>query len=460
MTRFHRFWMGLASLALFLSGCAKLLSPQGSASRVSEPPGQVYLTRYQTMQLLGDFNGWAIEDLEHTRMTLVADWTWTKTVHLGSGSIMFKFVPNQTWDLAYGTPDDDNGALEGYALPNQSGTGNHIDAFIPEAGYWTFEFHEDNGHYRIYPAEGPPGGIAGRVVFTDDSLPPYPQAIVYAYTATGTEAGTAHTDTLTGDYEIQGLEPGTYQVVATAPGYQPDTLSGIQVEDQVVSVDPLVLEPLEGPIVNITIDGIISPEEGWVPLDTSQTTGPEGANLFRLYAAADAQYLYLALETRNTANWGVAYGFGLDLQPGGFTSQAGQDAWERLINFGGSLAVDAELYLHWNDGDQSMDAVNLCIYDDTGGTWTYDAEWAEGQDFAYTGDATQGLQVLEFRIPWDRLGGLPSQPPKGLVWVAGNDPGSSAVDVIPDDPAVHDAPPDQEWTDLDTFETAVSLPTP
>ncbi len=446
----------LVALALALAGCAKLLSPGSSARRVSTPPGQVYLTRFQTMQLLGDFNGWAIDDLEHTKMTLVADWTWVKTVHLASQSIMFKFVPNQTWDLAYGTPDDDHGALEGYALPNQSGTGNHIDAFIPEAGYWTFEFHEDNGYYRIYRAEGPPGGIAGRVVFADDSVPPYPQATVHAYNTSWAEMASATTDTLTGEYTLTGLEAGTYSVVATAPGYRPDTLTGIQVQDQVVSVEPLVLEPLGGPIVNIVIDGVISPEEDWTLLDSSTVEAPEGARLRALYAAADAQYLYLALETRNTANWGVAYGFGLDLASGGFSTQAGQDAWERLVNFTDAIAVEYELYLHWNDGTQSVDAVNLCRF--TGSGWDYDDQWTEGEDYAYTGDATQGLAVLEFRIPWDRIGGLPTGTAQGLAWVAGNDPGSSAVDVIPFSPAIQDH--QDEWTDLDTLDTALPLPVP
>ncbi len=451
-------WILLSLLGLGFVGCARLLSPGSEATRVSEPPGQVFLTRYQTMQLVGDFNGWALEDLEHTRMDLVADWTWTRTIQLGPGSIMFKFVPNQTWDLAYGTPEDDHGALEGYALPNQSGVGNHIDAFIPEAGYWTFEFHEDNGYYRIYRAEGPPGGIQGRVVFTDDTLPPYPQATVRAYTAAGDEAGTATTDTSTGAYEIHSLAPGTYTLVATAPGYRPDTLTGVEVQDRMVSVDPLVLEPLQGSIVNITLDGVIAPDEDWILLDTSQTQAPEGANLYRFYAAADAQYLYLALETRNTANWGVAYGFGLDLGPGGFTNQAGHDAWERLLNFVEPLAVDYELYLHWKDSEQRIDVVNLCTYDEATGTWTYDAAWAEGEDYAYTGDGTTGLQVLEFRLPWDRIGGLPSGSPRGLLWVAGNDPNSSAVDAIPDDPAVHDAT--DEWTDLDTLSQSLPLPLP
>ncbi len=447
---------GLLGVALALGGCAKLFSPSGEASRVSSPPGQVYLTRYQTMQLLGDFNGWAIDDLEHTRMTLVADWTWVKTVHLASQSYNFKFVPNQTWDLAYGTPDDDHGALEGYALPNQGGVGNHIDVFIPEAGYWTFEFHEDNGYYRIYQAEGPPGGITGQVVFADDSLPPYPRATVRAYNTTWAEVASSTTDTLTGTYTLTGLEAGTYAVVATAPGYQPDTLENIEVQDQVVSVEPLVLEPVQGPIVNIVLDGVISGEEGWTLLDSSTVEAPEGARLQYLYAAADAQYLYLGLETRNQANWGVAYGFGLDLAEGGFAAQAGQDAWERLVNFSEAIAVEYELYLHWNDGTQTVDAVNLCRYAEDG--WSYDNNWAEGEDYAYTGNATQGLMVLEFRIPWDRLGGLPAGPIQGLAWVAGNDPGSSAVDVIPFNEAIQDNA--DEWTDLDTFDIAINLPEP
>lgn len=446
-------------VVLYIWGCSKIIKPPSREGKIgTEPPGQVFLTQFNTMQLLGDFNGWAIGDLEGTRMTLIDDWTWVKTVYFSAprSSIWFKFVPDQNWDLAFGTPGDDNGALEGYAEPNQGGTGNHIDSQIPEAGYWTFEFHENNGYYRIYRAGGPPGGISGTVVFTNDSVPPYPQATVYLYNPDWNEVAFKTSDTLTGEYTFTGLDPGTYNIVASATGYQPDTLENIEVQDQVVSVDPLILEPVGGAVVNIVIDGVISPDEDWTLLDSSIVSAPDGANLQYFYAAADAQYLYLAIKTQNTANWGVAYGFGLDLAEGGFASQAGQDAWERLINFTDNIAVEYELYLHWNDGTQTVDAVNLCKYSDNG--WTYDANWIEGEDYAFTGSDTQGLEVMEFRIPWDRLNGLPSGIIKGLAWIAGNDPGSSAVDVIPFNTAIQDS--QDEWTDLDTFDSALNLPTP
>ncbi len=291
---------------LGILGCSKLLQTPGQeGSQVASPPGQVFLTQYNTMQLLGDFNGWAIGDLEGTRMTLVDDWTWVKTVYFSAprSSIWFKFVPNQNWDLAYGTPGDDGGALEGYAEPNQGGTGNHIDSHIPEAGYWTFEFHENTGYYRIYKVSGPGGTVLGQVIFTDDSVPPYPPATVVLLQSDGTPYAQTFSDTLTGEFGFTAVATGTYHLVATASGYLPDTLYNLTVENDTLSGLILTLEPAptggatpDPPFFTPTLDGDLSDWPAPAATDTigDSDWGLDG-DLGSLYVAHDSTYLYIGL---------------------------------------------------------------------------------------------------------------------------------------------------------------------
>lgn len=295
------------SVMLSLWGCSKIIKPPSKEGKIgTEPPGQVFLTQFNTMQLLGDFNGWAIGDLEGTRMTLVDDWTWTKTVYFSAprSSIWFKFVPDQNWDLAFGTPGDDNGALEGYAEPNQGGTGNHIDSHIPEAGYWTFEFHENNGYYRIFKVSGPGGTVMGTVLFEDIQQPPFPGATVVLINQETLEPYAQTTsDTLNGEFLFNSVATGTYMVTASAFGYLPDTISDITVENDTVSGLVLTLSPApaeyaipDPPFFTPQIDGDLS---DWAEPSVVDSIGdsPWGADgdLGSLYVSHDSANLYIAL---------------------------------------------------------------------------------------------------------------------------------------------------------------------
>ncbi|WP_297499709.1 hypothetical protein, partial [Thermococcus sp.] len=64
------------------------------------------------------------------------------------------------------------------------------------------------------------------------------------------------------------------------------------------------------------IDGQLT---DWTASDliaTGRDNGLAGANLGKLYVAWDDKYLYIAIETNNTASWDVAYGVGIDVNPG------------------------------------------------------------------------------------------------------------------------------------------------
>ncbi len=196
-----------------------------------------------------------------------------------------------------------------------------------------------------------------------------------------------------------------------------------------------------------TIDGVITPGEGWIHIgsDSLATGGGAGAHLGDFYAYGDASALYLAFSTQNTASWNVAYGIALDPQdPFGYVGTPGtdKDAWNRYITFDNPPSVNWEFYWYWDGASGAVTAFNECQW--TGSGWNYQAQGT----YAYTGDATSGLQQLEYQVSWTDLG---FTSPQGYVcltlWIAGTD-NSSAVDVIPEDPTVADGG-GSEWTDTD-----------
>jgi hypothetical protein len=429
----------LLSLFLILSCSLRdLLGPREEESPRIPPPGSKYLTNYTTMQLVGSFQGWNKDDLEGTLMTLVDDWVWERTVYFSAPQeIGFKFVPDQHWDPAFGTAGPDSG-LSG-PVEEVSGYGTEITAYIPQAGYWKFTFNERILYYWITLEEAPPGGIIGTVSFSDDTLPPYPASNIGVYSSNwDTLYAETQSDTLTGEFRVEGLPDGTYNLTAISPGYLADTITGIEISGgNVVDVGTIFLERTSGAAV--IIDGIIDVGEGWIEIAQSEIGDFAGANLSKLYMTYDNLYLYIGFTTENSQSWNVAYGIGLDKDDGGFQQQDTVDAWDRRILFGDEIAVDYEVYFFWNG--TKIDSRNLCIWN--GYDWDYIL--IDSTDFAYIGDQSSGLQSLEVRIPWGEIGGT-SLSIKTGCWVAG-ETSSSAVDGAPDDPSLHDS--QDEWTDTD-----------
>lgn len=194
-----------------------------------------------------------------------------------------------------------------------------------------------------------------------------------------------------------------------------------------------------------TIDGDLN---DWgateVAAEDRTGTGVDGGNLTKLYVSWDDQYLYIAIEANNKQNWGMAYGFGIDIDPGtgnGYTT--GGDAWGRSIEFSNGYALDYEAYFWWDDGSASITSAQLNTYN---GEWDYPSLEEKGGKYAYTGDSTNGLKTLEIAIPWSVLGGMPRKFAVA-AWITGG--GGSAIDILPQESVTKDG--EDEWGDADTI---------
>ncbi|NJE02087.1 hypothetical protein E3E42_09310 [Thermococcus sp. JdF3] len=194
-----------------------------------------------------------------------------------------------------------------------------------------------------------------------------------------------------------------------------------------------------------TIDGNLSDwSENELAAEDTTGTGVDVGNLSKFYVSWDDQYLYLAIETNNTKNGGMAYGFGIDVDPGtgnGYTT--GGDAWGRGIEFSNGYALDYEVYFWWDDGSASITAAQLNPYE---GGWSWPSLTDMGGKYNYTGDSSTGLKTLEVAVPWSAIGGMPSKFAVA-AWVTGG--GGSAVDVLPQEGAAADNA--DEWSDTDVI---------
>ena len=173
-----------------------------------------------------------------------------------------------------------------------------------------------------------------------------------------------------------------------------------------------------------------------------------GAHLDSLYVDYDDNYLYIGLKTENTETWRIAYGIGLDYKNGGYTGDT--DAWDRKMGF--DRGIDAEIYFYWNgpffgeEGSNTITQGKIAIWN--GANWMYYPAFKNASIKYVGGD--MGLQTLEMAIPWELLGGKPEKIYIS-AWIAGANPGDSAVNSLPDDPSMHDS--DNEWGDQDKIST-------
>lgn len=273
------------AIFLFLIACAK---EEGEPT--VNPPGQIYRTQYNSMQVVGDFQGWNLNDFDNTKMNLVGDYKWERLVRFNApqDSIRFKFVANRDWNYAFGTPGADTG-LAGFAEPNCNGFGDHITAGpITKAGYWKFEFNEKTLYYRISLVSTPQGKIYGWVRFEDVQLPPFPIANVDLFVDTVRVRTT--TDTL-GYYEFTNVDDGTYKLRFTASGYGPESTFVTVSNWAAVRADTVTLKKA----VSIIIDGDLSdwPVGPAVQDTIGDSPWGEDGDLGALYVTHDRQNLYL-----------------------------------------------------------------------------------------------------------------------------------------------------------------------
>ncbi|WP_440058973.1 hypothetical protein ACSU1N_04040 [Thermogladius sp. 4427co] len=192
-----------------------------------------------------------------------------------------------------------------------------------------------------------------------------------------------------------------------------------------------------------------------VAVANTTTGGGAGAKLNALYVYWDSTCLYLALDTNNTASWDVAYGFKIDVVPGGYNNTApvsNRDSWGRYITYDSNkYGIDYEIYFYWSGASGITSAnldswMNKTSYTNYYENWYYDNINVRGTYYDYSGDTTIGLQVLWVALPWSmfRLFDNGSQvgwltPPKFFyihAVLTGSGSDSNAVDSIPYDPQV------------------------
>lgn len=330
---------------LIITSCAK---EEGSI--IINPPGTEFKTQYRTMQLVGDFNGWALEDLASTKMELISDWSWQRIQYFSGtrDSIMFKFVPNSNWELAFGTEGSDTG-LSGYAEPNCPGTGNHITAGpINRPGYWKFTFNEQTLHYSVAFYSSPGGAIKGTIGFSDVFSSPYPLTTISVFDD-GNKIAETTSDTMTSQYIISPLPNGAYTLLFEASGYIPDTVKDVNVHNDTTTVN-VVLQKAQG----IIIDGNLS---DWDEIAVYDTIGDSpwgsGGDIGSLYTIIQNDTLFIGIEAQINNNALIIY---MNVEPSdsslGYTDMDAIDFYPRKFIFPDSIKPQY-IIAQWVDGNVS-----------------------------------------------------------------------------------------------------------
>ncbi len=339
------------SMALIFLSCAK---KEPGPSLI--PSGQEYKTSYNSMQLVGDFNLWNLDDIEGTGMQLVSDWTWQKLQYFGGqkDSIMFKFVANSSWDIAFGTEGADTG-LSGYAELLHGGTGNHISAGpITQPGFWKFTFNEQTMYYSISFYAAPGGAVTGKVSFSNVPAAPFPSALIELFDNTWAQVTSTQSDTASGNYTLTNIPNGTYSLIASAQGYAPDTISDVVVNNDTATVNISLVK-----MNNIVVDGNLSDWDTCAVYDTlgDSKWGSDG-DLGSLYAKIINNTLYIGIAAEiNDYNVVLVYIHADSLAGFGTTNADSIDFYPRLFTFPDTSAP--QYVLAQQTGDSGARRINL-----------------------------------------------------------------------------------------------------
>ena len=418
--------------------------------------------RYGTKIIDGTFNDWTNADLVATGRDNEQAGANLEGLYVAWDEeylyIYLKTNNTQSWDVAYGIGIDvDPGTGKGYVSGGDS-WGRNIEfsngfAVDYEIYFWwswnggmgTDNFNTWTGSGWSYSSIS---GVGGSLAYTGD-------------TSTG-----LHSIEIKIPWSALGGKPERIAIMAWVTGSSGSAVDSLPVDPAIDYSDIGAEWGDTDTFSNLAviyvgakkIDGNLSDwsDNEVVAVDVNGT-GVPGGNLTKLYVSWDGNYLYLAIETNNTANWGMAYGFGIDVDPGsgnGYTT--GTDAWGRSIEFSNGFAVDYEIYFWWDDGSASITTAQLNPYENG---WSWPSLTSVGGKYNYTGDSSTGLKTLEVAIPWSAIGGMPKDLAVS-AWVTGG--GGSAVDVLPQESIASDS--DNEWGDTDVItkmaELEVFIPSP
>ena len=153
---------------------------------------------YATVHVTGNHTGWTNGHWETTPgMAPIANCIWIDTIHIdpetlndyGPGVLGWKFILDKNWDPSYGRPPGAAAGLEG-RTELVSGPGTELQATLDAAGEWVFILNET----------GKPDDVRYRLVLVAD-------------------APLGFSDETARSFEVDQLDPGTYEVIVTAPGY-------------------------------------------------------------------------------------------------------------------------------------------------------------------------------------------------------------------------------------------------
>ncbi|MBU1698998.1 MAG: carboxypeptidase-like regulatory domain-containing protein [Candidatus Eisenbacteria bacterium] len=286
-------------------------------------------TGYSTIHIMGTFNDWN-EDLWITTpgMEYLGGCTWVELLSLVAGPINWKFVTNGAWD----NPPDyvSTGSGDGLVGDLQAGSGGDLGADVPETGdYYALLFEgtdppsyiiatgEDApivksdpvtgafeilnllpGTYEIIIVAGgyitthisdvfldaktesdlgtidiisPSGAIAGVVAF-EDSPDPMPTATIQVHPAGGSALVATDSTDAEGNFSIEGLLTGHYDLSFSASGYE--TLFEYNVEfinGQDTDMGTVLMHL--GCSTAYTMIEVMGEFNGWAPLSSMDRVG-------------------------------------------------------------------------------------------------------------------------------------------------------------------------------------------
>jgi len=396
------------------------------------PPGSRYLSRYQTMQLVGNFQGWNLDDA-NSYMELVDDYVWEKIEEFPTPlGIQFKFVPNHSWDPSFGTVETDTG-LSGYAQ-SVTGIGNEIGLEIPEGGQWKFRFNEQTLFFSVTKSHAYTGAIVGRIVLLDSSTAHIRTAAVKLYNTTFELLSTTNPDSLTGNFGFYSLSPDSYVVVATSTGYIPDTIF-VLVRNDTVNVGDIVLQlatTRQPPVIDGVNDFIAS---DLIAVDPTGDMSERNLDLDSLWGVIVGDTLYLGFNAYASAGYGCSYGIYITSDTTRSSGATG-DPWNRNVRATFGMPGFA-LYL-WHTEADTIGSVQLCRWINF---WEYLDLSSAGGTLAYL----RSNHFIECAIPLSALG-MPDTLFVELFTTGSEN--SHAQDTSPSDPNVQFSAPD--WTPIQT----------
>ena len=127
--------------------CAMREAPEPQAAPKAD------LSQIESVTLAGSFNSWSASA---TPMEESEPGVWSATVDVGNATpVEFKFVGNENWDLSVGEADQGDARFPVSGVAEPGGQAGNIQAYLPAAGSYRFEFTLDGLAYGVSRVDEP-----------------------------------------------------------------------------------------------------------------------------------------------------------------------------------------------------------------------------------------------------------------------------------------------------------------